>query len=259
MGPWRAVILAGVLLSPARAGLAHEAAPGGDAAAATPAIAIIIDDLGYHRYAGLRSVALPGRITVAILPHTPHARELAEAARAAGKQVMLHLPMQAAEMQRALGPGGVNLDMNQAEFDRSLEASLDSVPHVQGVNNHMGSLLTMHPGHMGWLMHALRRRGLFFVDSYTTHKSVALQLAREAGVPATRRDVFLDRSQDTGSIAAEWERLKARARRDGAALGIGHPFPGTLELLAQRLPELTREGYRLVFASELTSLDNGGD
>jgi len=255
------VILAGVLLCTARPvpGPAAEGTPGDAGSAAAPAIAIIIDDLGYRRDAGLRALSLPGRITVAILPHTPHARDLAEAAQAAGKQVMLHLPMQAAEMQRALGPGGVNLDMGQAEFDRSLAASLDAVPHVRGVNNHMGSLLTMHPGHMAWLMQLLQKRGLFFVDSYTTHKSVALQLAREAGVPATRRDVFLDRSQDGGSIAAEWERLKARARRDGAALGIGHPFPGTLELLAQRLPELSREGYRLVFASELTHMDNGGE
>ncbi len=49
---------------------------------------------------------------------------------------------------------------------RQLNANLASIPHIRGVNNHMGSLLTQHLGHMDWLMQALERRGdLYFIDS----------------------------------------------------------------------------------------------
>src|SRR5690606_23829095 len=109
--------------------------------------------------------------------------------------------------------------------------NLAAVPHVRGVNNHMGSLITRHPGHMTWLMQDLARDGLFFVDSYTHPQSVALEMAREGGVPAARRDVFLDHVAEPEAIAHQFRRLLARARSDGHAIGIGHPYPATLAFL----------------------------
>jgi polysaccharide deacetylase 2 family uncharacterized protein YibQ len=126
------------------------------------------------------------------------------------------------------------------------------VPYARGVNNHRGSLLTRHPGHMRWLMEEIGRQDeWFFVDSYTTHHSVALTVAREHNVPAARRDVFLDSSRDPASIERAFERLKAIARRDGAAIGIGHPFPETLDFLEAALPRLEAEGIRLVSLRDL--------
>ena len=52
---------------------------------------------------------------------------------------------------------------------------------------------------------------LFFVDSYTTHESVALQIATENRVPALKRDVFLDSDPAPDAVAKEFERLKALA------------------------------------------------
>jgi hypothetical protein len=139
-------------------------------------IAVIIDDLGNQRTAGERTVALEGPVACAIMPHTRHATYLAERAFAAGKEVMLHLPMQPMQMQRIAGPGEISLDTKRRQLDHILQTDLNSVPHAVGVNNHMGSLITRHPGHMRWLMEELSRRGdLFFVDSYTTPSSVAIQ------------------------------------------------------------------------------------
>jgi uncharacterized protein len=221
------------------------------AAAAPPAIAIIIDDLGYELSAGRRAVALPGPVACAVLPSTPRAVQLAEAAFAAGKEVLLHLPLQPVDWDGAAQPGAILLDMTQGQFARSFGESLRSVPHVVGVNTHQGSLLTRHPGHMSWLMQAIRARdGLFFVDSYTTHESIALRLAREAGVPAVKRDVFLDPDPDPATVEREFDRLKRLARERGMAVGIGHPYPATLALLERELPRLAAEGFRLVSISD---------
>lgn len=228
-----------------------------DTAPDAPRIAIIIDDLGYALGRGRRAVLLPGPVACAVLPATPRGRLLAEMAHRHGKDVLLHLPLQSDARAGAAEPGGIVLDMSRAQFSRAFAASLASVPHAVGVNNHRGSLLTRHPGHMGWLMEEIRARdGLFFVDSYTTHESVALELAREARVPAVRRNVFLDHERTPARLAAEFARLKRLARRDGYAVGIGHPYPETLGFLEQALPRLGDEGYRLVSVSDLVA-ENG--
>ncbi len=221
------------------------------ACAAPPAIAIIIDDLGYQLAAGRRTVALPGPVACAVLPSTPRATLLAEAAFAAGKDVLLHLPLQPMNWDGADVPGAILLDTSRAQLARSFAESLRSVPHVVGVNTHQGSLLTRHPGHMSWLMEEIRAQGdLFFVDSRTTHESVALGMARESGVPAVERDVFLDPDTEPATVAREFARLKQLAREQGMAVGIGHPYPATLALLEQELPKLEAEGFRLVSISD---------
>lgn len=215
-------------------------------------IAIIIDDIGYERDAGQRALALPGPVTYAVLPGAPRASQMAIAAHDDGKEVLVHLPMEAAAGGGNAEPDQITIDTSQARFAATLEAALATVPHAIGINNHRGSLLTQHPGHMQWLMEAiLEYDGLFFVDSYTTHRSVALQIAAENGVPAIRRDVFLDADQSTEAVEREFLRLKDLARQRGAAVGIAHPYDVTLEVLERVLPLLGEEGYELVPISEL--------
>jgi polysaccharide deacetylase 2 family uncharacterized protein YibQ len=112
---------------------------------------------------------------------------------AAGKDVLLHPPPLQAERDHEAVPGSLLLDMSEHQFSQAFTKSIDAVPFVVGVNSHRGSLLTRHPGHMTWLMkEILSRENLFFVDSYITAASVALNIALESGVPAVRRDAFLD-------------------------------------------------------------------
>jgi len=221
----------------------------------TPRIAIIIDDIGYTLSLGRRVMKLPGPISIGVLPATPRGTELAEEANAAGKDVLLHLPLQALRENGQAEPGGITLDMSRGEFARIFAQDMLSVPHAIGVNSHRGSLLTQHPGHMAWLMEEIAQYGnLIFVDSYTTHESIALRVAEESGVPAVRRDVFLDPDDLPETVAREFERLKILARINGFAVGIGHPHLATIELLEQQLPKLSAEGIQLISISELVRL-----
>ena len=105
---------------------------------------------------------------------------------------------------------------------------------------------------MQWLMESIREReGLFFIDSFTHHESVALQIALENGINATRRDVFLDPDTAPEAVAREFERMKDMARERGQVIAIGHPHPTTLELLERELPRLAAEGFELVAVTEL--------
>lgn len=217
-----------------------------------PRIAIIIDDLGYLQRAGQRVIALQGPVACAILPHTPYSRQLSRQAAQAGKEVLLHLPLQPVEQLMPVGMGNIDINNTHRQLAEILNANLATVPEAIGVNTHMGSLLTQHPGHMAWLMEELSGRGnLFFVDSYTTASSIALRLARENGVPAARRNIFLDSDVDPLALSREFSRLKNYARLHGTAIAIGHPYEVTLEFLERALPDLEREGFDLVPLREL--------
>ncbi|MEE8108122.1 MAG: divergent polysaccharide deacetylase family protein [Gammaproteobacteria bacterium] len=219
-------------------------------------MAIIIDDLG-HRYAdGLRAVQLPGPVTCAVLPKTPFGRKLAIRAHELGKQVMLHLPLEA-EFGEQLEPGGISLDTSQQAMQQIVLDDLDWLPFAEGVNNHRGSLLTRHPGHMRWLMGILASRDLFFVDSRTTPHTVALQFAREQAVSATERDIFLDHDLNEGAIRQALAQAIAIALEKGSVVVIAHPHPLTMEILEGAIPSLLAKGVRLSSVPELISYREG--
>jgi polysaccharide deacetylase 2 family uncharacterized protein YibQ len=228
---------------------------------ALPAIALIIDDLGNQYKQGERVVQLPGPVACSFLPYGPFTRELANQAHMQNKEVLLHLPMQAAAYEQALDEEGVlTLNMTHQQFLTTLQDDLDAVPFVSGVNNHMGSLLTRHPGHMAWLMQSISEQGsLFFVDSRTTDETVAARLAREYGVPNTERNVFLDNEPDPEAIRAEFRRLLDIARRQGFALGIAHPHTETLQVLREEINKLESQGVALITVARLIELQNRRD
>ena len=227
------------------------------AQAQRPVIAIIIDDLG-NNSRDEQAVRLPGAVACAFLPHTPHTERLAKLAHAHNKEVLLHAPMQSVHDDKKLGPGSLTLDMTESEFVKTLQEGLAAVPHVKGVNNHMGSLLTRHPGHMLWLMQEINRQGdLFFVDSRTTAHSVARKVANENQVPSLTRDVFLDAEHGEAFIEKQFDRLLKIARVHGYALGIAHPYPDSIKVLKKRLKQLESEKIDLVPVSTLLKRRQG--
>ncbi len=223
-------------------------------AAEHPRVALIIDDMGNQLDRGLRAVMLPGAISYAFLPHTPYVSILAELAHSKNKQVMLHQPLESHGGNK-LGPGGLTLHHNRESFRQVLQENIAVIPHIQGVNNHMGSLMTRHPGAMQWLMDVLGDAGLFFIDSRTTEKSVAYGVAQERRIATAGRDIFLDHDRDVETIRQQFKKLLQIAKIRGHAIGIGHPYPETLQVLEEELPKLSKQGFDLVLASELTKIE----
>lgn len=214
-------------------------------------IAIVIDDIGNQR-SDLQAALLPGDISFAVLPYTPYARAFALRAHHQKKQILLHMPMEAVENDHPR-PGVVTADMTSAQIKLQLVNALNSIPYVAGVNNHMGSKLTQLPLPMQAIMETLAANHLFFIDSRTSEFSVAEQIAGQFGVRTSRRHVFLDNEVDQSYLQQQFDELLRLAKRNGQAIGIGHPYPETLTFLKQKLPELKQQGIELVFVSELTS------
>ncbi len=221
-----------------------------------PKIAIIIDDLGNELRYGRELIQMPHQLTYAFLPHRPFTPRLANMAASAGKEVMLHLPMQSSQ-EVALGSNALTLELTQHQFQQIVRDSIEAVPHAKGVNNHMGSLLTRHPGHMAWLMEvlALQESGLYFVDSKTTSMTIAAQIAKEHFVPSVSRDVFIDADPEAEKIWAQLRRLNRIAEKKGYAVAIAHPYPSTVKILTEYLPLLKKLGIRLVPVTQIINLN----
>jgi len=216
-------------------------------------IAILIDDMGDNRALGERALALKGDISYAFLPHTQYAASLARAANQVGRDVLLHAPMESEEHLSLMGRGALTTSMSEQDLRVQLRENFDSIPFVQGFNNHMGSVLTRDRQRMRWLFEEAKARNVFFVDSRTTAESVALPEARAMGIPSFGRDIFLDHEDSASAISRQFDRLLQLARKRGFALAIGHPKKNTLSVLERRLAELHELGVVLVPVSKLTS------
>ncbi len=201
-------------------------------------IAIIIDDIGNSLSRGEEAIAIPAPLTYAILPNSTHASSLAIMTSSAGKEVMVHLPMENTS-HYPMGTGVLTRQQPRHEFVATFQRAIASVPHALGINNHMGSALTQEYEAMDWLMREIKDRRMYFVDSRTTPKTVAFSMAQSNGLSSASRDVFLDNEQSVDAIDASFARLIGIARERGTAIAIGHPYRVTLEYLRQALPSLT--------------------
>ena len=220
------------------------------AAQAAPAnkayMSIIIDDLGQSSERDNRTLALPGPVTMAVMPDTPHATTFARQAHKAGKTVILHMPM-----DPATGPYAWHPEVALTELARRLDAALAKVPYAAGINNHMGSRMTAQRQPMAWLMGELQQRHLFFVDSRTSAATVAAAEAQRIGLANVSRDVFLDDVRTTEAITAQLQEGVALARRQGSAVLIGHPYPQTLAVLEREMPRLRSQGIELITLQQM--------
>lgn len=218
----------------------------------SPQLALIIDDGGYNMENFKEMLGIGKPLTYAILPFTPHAREAALLAYRDGSEVMLHLPMEPKNgEQYSLEKNTVRTGMDSKRVQKILEDALKQVPHVRGINNHMGSKATEDPQVMEALMQVLKKEGLYFIDSNTSFQTLGPEMARKAGVASRRNDQFIDREKKIETIKNAIRLAMRKAKQEGRAVAIGHPHPLTARAIKEMISEIEKEGIRLVFASEV--------
>lgn len=212
---------------------------------AQPTLIIVIDDVGYNLNELKPFLKLPFPITVAVLPQVDHTKEAAEMAAAAGKEVILHQPMQALGGNN-LGPGGIYLDTKEEDIRATIAKNLDEIPQAVGMNNHMGSAVTRDEKTMRVVLDIAKSRGIYYLDSLTAPDTATASLCHELSIPYWERDVFLDNKGDKESISAAIEEGKKVASARGAAVLIGHVWSAELaQTLMDIYSGLVEEGYSL--------------
>ncbi len=228
-----------------------------DVAPGRPMIALVIDDMGLDRRRSREIVALPAPLTVSFLSYARELPEQTAAARAAGHELMLHMPMEPFNPDADPGPGALLNELSGAEVTERLTSAMAGFAGYVGVNNHMGSRFTEYETGMRAVMSVLRARGMLFIDSRTSGKSVAYDLARDFDVPAITRDVFLDHVPTREAVLDSLRELEEVATKKGFAVAIGHPRDATIEVLREWIPQAKARGFVLVPVSTLVAAQAG--
>ena len=217
-----------------------------DADPDAPWIGIVIDDVGLNRANSERAAGLPGPLTLAYLPYAADLDAQTARARAAGHELLIHMPMEPESANEDPGPNALRTSLDGTEIARRLDWALGRFEGYVGVSNHMGSRFTADAGAMTSALELLRARGLMFLDSRTSARTRGRGVARTLGVPFLERDVFLDNELSAAAIGRQLDLTESIARRQGHAVAIGHPHTVTLDVLEEWLPRLKRRGLVLV-------------
>lgn len=219
-------------------------------------LAIVIDDFGYNGEGTDEMLALQIPFTVAVMPFSENSVEDAEKAEAAGKEVIIHMPMEPLTGKREwVGENGIFRNMSEEEIKARVEEAFSILPHAVGLNNHMGSAIMEDQACLGAVLDVVKEKNGFFMDSVTTANSQGKVLAEEKGVPYLARKVFLDSTDDVEVVKKNLRKAAETALKDGEAVAIGHVGPEggkiTVEAIQSLAPELEEAGITFVTASEL--------
>jgi polysaccharide deacetylase 2 family uncharacterized protein YibQ len=222
-------------------------------------IAVIIDDIGFDLRIVEKLADIPAPIAFAVLPDAPHAEEAARLLHAAGKEILLHLPMEPRVYPRkSFGTGTLTADMNAVEIRRRIREDLAKVPFVSGVNNHMGSRFMEDDARLAIVMEELRAKGLFFVDSMTTADSRGGESAERTGVRFAARDIFIDHVPGYTAARENLTGVFRQGRRNGLpVLMIGHPHMETVRAIRDVLPVWQTEGITVIPVSACLGVPRG--
>lgn len=208
-----------------------------------PRIALVIDDVGWNREIVREIERINQPFTLALLPEAQYSREIFDSVKNNfTMDVILHLPLEPEPPAQSFDKGLLSTDMGKAEIIEQFNKNIEYYyPYIKGLNSHMGSRFTADEEKMKILMEEIKAKNLFFVDSFTTKKSVGFTLAKEMGVKTGRRDVFIDNFSDRQYIEKQIWELVESARKQGWAIGIGHARKDTIEVLKKVVPLVAEE------------------
>ncbi|MGH7799068.1 MAG: divergent polysaccharide deacetylase family protein [Thermodesulfobacteriota bacterium] len=211
-----------------------------------PKVVIIVDDLGFKKEPIDKLLEIPAQLSFAVLPNLPYSQYAAEMANKNGRDVILHLPMEPTDSSgHAAVDAGEDVLLMGLPKDKileKLEKNLASIPYIKGVSNHMGSKFTENTELMELILQEIKNKGLFFVDSKTSLRTTGLQVAKKLGMKAAERDIFLDEgSQRSDYIRSHVEKLINVSKEKGYAIGICHPYPDTVKVLSEVIPDIQKE------------------
>lgn len=217
-----------------------------------PRIAIVLDDWGYNLHNLRVAEEIKQPLTMAVLPNLNFSQEVCHELHNRGFEIILHLPMEPRE-KYSLEKNTIMVSMDEPRIIDIISADLENLLYAKGVSNHMGSAATGDSRTMTAVFKELKKRRIYFLDSYVSGRSICCDLAKRMHLGCARRDIFLDNKEDHAYIKNQIYKLKSKAKAQGKAIGIGHDRKTTLEVLKEVLPQLEKEGYKFVYLSELIS------
>ena len=221
---------------------------------AVPKIVLIFDDFGYQSadnevMQGFKNLTIP--FAVSIIPGLRYSTEIAEEFHNAGKEILIHMPMEAVNNNEH-EEFELLTTMSKDEIKTLFLRANADIPFAAGLSNHQGSLFTADSSAMLKLIEILADTKLYFIDSYTAYNTIAGKLSRKHGLPVLKRDIFIDSDLEDGETeSSRLHDLVMIAEKYGFAVGIGHRYKKTLKAVEEFINSPEGADVEFVFPSEI--------
>lgn len=218
-------------------------------------IAIVIDDFGYGGKGTDEMLKLDIPLTAAIIPFLEKSKYDADIAVKNGKEVIIHMPMEANTDNHCLGKDPILLSLSDNEITKRVNAAFDEIKVAKGMNNHMGSRVTSNERAIGTVLDVVKEKNVFYLDSKTSQKSKVEKLCKDKNIPYYTRDIFLDHVNSQANVEKELDKAYEVAKKNGKCVVIGHVGAQggntTVNGLKNKIPQLKDKGAKFVFLSQL--------
>lgn len=256
----------------------HYYAAPAPAASGAPRIAIMVAGIGYALAPSLDAVRdLPPQVSLALSPYGAHIQKVATAARIAGHETLMGLPMQVdGEPAITAGDQALRAGSLPAHNRNRLDWALSRAAGYAGVTDAIGldapETFLNHQHAAAWLATRLTHEGLFLVIASRTDASNADASSADASSigasstdassigaqPAdpnvTTADTIIDPTQGTAAETASLKQLETIAMTRGSAIGVlVDPTRRAITVLASWCKTLAGQNIVLVPVSALAA------
>ena len=219
----------------------------------------VFDDGGQNLSQLQPFLELPIPVTIAVLPKLTHSKESAERIRKAGKEVILHQPMQAINSAVNPGPGAIKPEMTAIEIQDLVQSNIEEIAPIAGMNNHEGSLITADASKISVVLDTADKNGIYFLDSRTNVDTKVPEVSRLEGYSWYERNGrFLDNEKTREEFLAELRKNLDIANKNGNVIMIAHIWSADYlpALIKEVYPELKAKGYVFKTVSQSSARKN---
>ena len=200
-----------------------------------PRIALIISNLGLSdTYTKATLELLPEDITLSFSHVAPRLKSWVREARQKGHEILLDIPMEPIGFPKN-DPGRATLltSSNEVENLNRLEHIMKQAGGYVGLLGTLGTKFMLHSETFLPVLRSIKQRGLIYVDSRSTSRSLGPELASSIQLPKAFNNVFLDKEPSQEKIKNKLDELERIALKRRFAVGIAQPLPITIEILSQ--------------------------
>jgi len=224
-----------------------------------PRVALVVGGLGLSEEGTANAIAqLPGAVSLGFAPYGSRVSEDAAAAREAGHETILQLPMEPFDYASD-NPGPHTLLTSSSDAQRldDLHWLLGRFQGYAGVTNFLGAKFTADESALSPVLRELASRGLFYIDDGASPRSLARDDAAKIKLPAVAADVVIDAVQKPEAIEDALNRLETLARSNGAAVGVASALPVSIERISRWARGLEARGLALTPVSAIVARGPG--
>ena len=212
-----------------------------------PRVAVIISRLGLSQELTEAAIdALPAEVTLSFAIYADDLVPWLVRAKERGHEIMIDVPMEPTDYPRSdPGPQTLLATAGQTENLQRLRTVMSSGAGYVGLVSDMGSRLLSEEKALRPILDEIKQRGLMFVDSRSSSRSIAIDIANEIQLPKA----FADRMVDTLLTARDIDRrladIERIARTTGYAVALAQPYPLTIDRLRPWIAGLKARGFDL--------------